>query len=301
MTLVSAVIPCYNQASLLGEAIESVLSQSHRPIETIVVDDGSIDDTAEMARSCDGVRCIRQENRGVAEARNTGLRASTGDVLLFLDADDVLAEDAVEVGLTCLDRDPDAAFVFGRPELVGFAPGLAPPRVDGNYYLRLLESNFIWMPGLVLYRRRALEEVGGFDPHLGGAADYELYLRMVRSFPIAFCPKMTGTYRRHKGSMSNNSARMFRDTSIALRSQREYVAEDPEYREAYRRGRENLKRAYGRWTVVEASQQIGSGRLLAAVSALWILLKYDPRGFLSAIAGGLRQTAATLAGGTPAR
>jgi glycosyltransferase involved in cell wall biosynthesis len=65
MTLVSAVIPCYNQAALLGEAIESVLSQSHRPIETIVVDDGSIDDTAEMARSCDGVRCIRQENRGV--------------------------------------------------------------------------------------------------------------------------------------------------------------------------------------------------------------------------------------------
>ena len=294
MTLVSAVIPCFNQAPLLAEAIESVISQSYRPVETIVVDDGSTDDTAEVASSY-GVRCIRQENRGVAEARNTGLRASTGDILLFLDADDVLAQNMVEVGLTCLSKHSDTAFVFGQPKLVGLRPGLAPPRVDGDYYLRLLESNFIWMPGLVLYRRRVLEDVGSFDRRLGGAADYELYLRIARSFPIRFCPGMKGTYRRHTGSMSNESARMFRDTSTALRSQREYVSPDPEYREAYRRGLENLKRAYGRWAVVEASEQIGSGRLVAAASALWILLKYDPRGFLSAIAGGLRQTAATLA------
>jgi glycosyltransferase involved in cell wall biosynthesis len=294
MTLVSAVIPCYNQSALLGEAIESVISQSYWPIETIVVDDGSTDDTAEVASSY-GVGCIRQENGGVAEARNTGARAASGDFLLFLDADDVLALKTIEAGVSCLSTHTNAAFVFGQPEVVGLRPGLVPPRVESDHYLRLLESNFIWMPGLVLYRRRAFDEVGGFDPRLSGAADWELYFRMARVFPIAFCAEMHGTYRRHPGSMSNDAVGMFRDTSIALRSQRRYVGDDPQYREAYRRGLQTVKRTWGRWAAWQASQQIGGGRLLAAARALGILLMYDPRAFLNALSLGVRQAGATLA------
>jgi glycosyltransferase involved in cell wall biosynthesis len=293
MTLVSAVIPCYNQAALLGEAIESVISQTYGPIETIVVDDGSTDTTSDVASSY-GVRCLRQDNRGVAAARNTGLWASAGEALLFLDADDVLAPNAVESGLACLRAHSDAAFVFGRPEVTGLGPRSAPPRVDANYYLRLLEGNFIWMPGLVLYRRRVFDELGGFDTRHSGAADYELYLRIARRLPIAFCPKMNGTYRRHPGSMSGDSARMFQDTSIALGSQREHVASDPEYREAHRRGLENLRRAYGRWAVFETSEHIGRGRLAEAAPGLRVLLKHDRRGFFAASAGGLRRAAAAL-------
>jgi glycosyltransferase involved in cell wall biosynthesis len=97
--LVSVVIPCYNQAHFLSEAIESVASQTYEPTETIVVDDGSTDDTSHVA-DVHGVRCVRQENRGLAEARNTGLRASSGDMLLFLDADDLLAPDAIDAGVS---------------------------------------------------------------------------------------------------------------------------------------------------------------------------------------------------------
>jgi glycosyltransferase involved in cell wall biosynthesis len=293
MTLVSVVIPCFNQAHLMAEAIESVASQSYEPIETIVVDDGSTDGTFAVARGY-GVRCIRQKNRGVAGARNTGMRASKGNFLLFLDSDDLLAHDSVEAGVSCLKRHRDVAFVFGRPDVVGLAPGVAPRRVETDFYRSLLEGNYIWMPGLVLFRRWAFDAVKGFDLRLNGGADYDLYLRITRRFPVAFCAEMHGTYRRHGASMSNDSARMFRDTSAALRSQRRHVNANKEYRDAYRRGIENLRQAYGRWAVIETGRQIGSGELRPAASNLAILLRYDLRGFPSAVLGGLRQAATAL-------
>src|SRR5215217_62523 len=93
--LVSVVIPCYNQAHFLKEAIESVLKQSYAHYEIVVVDDGSTDETSEVASSYEGVRLIRQENRGLAEARNTGIKHSEGDFLVFLDADDRLLPEAL--------------------------------------------------------------------------------------------------------------------------------------------------------------------------------------------------------------
>ena len=86
--LVSVIIPCYNQAHYLGEAIASVLGQTHAHYEIIVVDDGSTDDTERVAARHTGVRCLRKKNGGLAAARNTGLRASKGDYVVFLDADD---------------------------------------------------------------------------------------------------------------------------------------------------------------------------------------------------------------------
>src|SRR5918994_1694671 len=93
--LITVVIPCYNQAHFLGEAIESVLSQSYPHHEIVVGDDGSTDDTSEVASRYDGVRLVRQENRGLAGARNTGIRHSEGDYLVFLDADDRLLPEAL--------------------------------------------------------------------------------------------------------------------------------------------------------------------------------------------------------------
>src|SRR5215212_9690625 len=92
--LVSVVIPCYNQAHFLSEAIESVLAQTHPNFEIIVVDDGSTDNTSEVAARYPGVRHIRQDNQGLAAARNTGLRESKGTCLVFLDADDRLLPNA---------------------------------------------------------------------------------------------------------------------------------------------------------------------------------------------------------------
>src|SRR5215207_9860716 len=112
--LVSVVIPCYNQAHFLGEAIESVLDQSYPNFEIIVVDDGSPDDTSEVAGRYPEVRLVRQENRGLAGARNAGLSYSEGEYVVFLDADDRLLPEALEAGLKCLKAHSECAFASGR-------------------------------------------------------------------------------------------------------------------------------------------------------------------------------------------
>ena len=109
---VSVVIPCYGQAHFLREAIESVIAQAH-PTEIVVVDDGSPDNTAEVAARYPQVRYVRQENKGLAEARNSGFRVATGDYLMFLDADDRLTPNAVEAHLKCFAEHPEAQLVVG--------------------------------------------------------------------------------------------------------------------------------------------------------------------------------------------
>src|SRR6185503_10394131 len=101
LPLVSIIIPCYNQGRYLGDAIESVLRQSYRRLEIIVVDDGSTDDSSQVARKYSDVKLRRQENRGFSRARNAGLEASRGDYLVFLDADDRLLPGAIQAGANC--------------------------------------------------------------------------------------------------------------------------------------------------------------------------------------------------------
>src|SRR6266496_4166301 len=96
VSLVSVVIPCYNHAHFLSEAIESVMAQTWQQFEVIVVDDGSVDNTREVALRYSGVRYIRQTNQGLSASRNTGLRHSNGNFLVFLDADDRLRPAALE-------------------------------------------------------------------------------------------------------------------------------------------------------------------------------------------------------------
>src|SRR4051794_20689664 len=106
---VSVVITCFNQARFLAEAIESV--QRQRPRETVVVDDGSTDDTAAVVAHYPQVRYLRQRNQGVVAARNRGLRECGGDYVVFLDGDDVLLEGAIEAGARLLDGAPGLGFV----------------------------------------------------------------------------------------------------------------------------------------------------------------------------------------------
>src|SRR5918995_2122102 len=112
--LVTVVIPCYNQAHFLSEAIESVLAQDHPHIEVVVVDDGSTDNTAKVAARCPQVHLIRQHNQGLSAARNAGLESSHRDYIVFLDADDRLLPGAVGAGLEVLRAHPECAFAFGH-------------------------------------------------------------------------------------------------------------------------------------------------------------------------------------------
>lgn len=215
---VAVVIPTYNHAHFLSAAIESVLAQTVRPAEIIVVDDGSSDDPGEVLQPFPEVRLIRQENRGLAAARNTGLRASTAAHLLFLDADDQLRPHAIEYGLSLLDRDPEAAFAYsayeiveaGRTLPVEFRPA---PR---HAFPAFLGENLIGMHGTVLYRRRPLEAAGGFRESLRACEDYDLYLRLSEHHPVVCGPQVTAQYWHHGGNMSRDPHMMLRSALAVL-------------------------------------------------------------------------------------
>lgn len=221
---VSVIIPCFNQAHFLSAAIESVVRQSHRNLEIIVVDDGSTDETAAVAAAYPQVKLIRQSNRGVAVARNRGLRESVGEFLVFLDADDLLLQDALRVGLDSLAAHPSAAFVYGYGQFINAAsePLRTPrqPRVRRNHYRQLLRRNYIWSVGAAMFRRAVVD---GFRAGVDGCADWDLFLRIVRQHKIHCHGKIVFQYRRHDANMSGNGELMAQATLDLFRSQLEEV------------------------------------------------------------------------------
>jgi glycosyltransferase involved in cell wall biosynthesis len=249
LALVSVVIPCFNQATFLDEAIESVLAQTYPHFELIVVDDGSSDNTAEVASRHPGVRLVRQANGGLSAARNVGLRESSGDFVVFLDADDRLKPRALEIGLTTLRAHPDCAFVSGQVELTqhdGTLLRAAQHRiVDREHHRLLLEGNPILSHATVMYRRQAFDVVGDFDEQLAACEDYDLYLRMTHSFKAYTHDECVAEYRRHGGNMHRDPARMLPAALTALRKQRKAARRSRADRRAYAHGVAHWKRELG--------------------------------------------------------
>jgi glycosyltransferase involved in cell wall biosynthesis len=284
--LVTVVIPCYNQAHFLGEAIESVLGQSYPYFEVVVVDDGSPDKTSEVAARYPGVRLIRQDNQGLAAARNSGLAQSEGDYLVFLDADDRLLPEALEAHLDCFGTHPGCAFVSGHIRRIATDGSLlGTPRqalhrahVEGDHYLGLLYYNSVWIPGSVMYRRAVFDSVGGFDTTVNGAADYDLYLRIARVFPVHHHGEVVLEYRRHAANMTRDPAPMLKATVTVLRRQRKHVKGNKRYKEAYRTGMRTGQEIYG----VPLSDEVRNHSRLRewkrAVQGILVLLRYYPRG-----------------------
>ncbi len=248
--LISVVIPCYNQAHFLTEAIASVAAQRYRHFELIVVDDGSTDATEEVARRYPWVQCLGQENRGLAGARNTGLHASSGEYIVFLDADDRLLPEALRAGKEALDANPSSAFAFGAYRKITEDGRVLPERRARSRFnpedpfRSFLEGNHAGMHSNVMYRRAAVLEAGGFQPTYG-CEDYDLFLRLARSHSVVEHAVMIAEYRQHEHSMSRNTRLMFTTTLKVLRSQWEHVRDNRAYRRAYRRGLRRWRDYYG--------------------------------------------------------
>ena len=271
----SVVIPCYNQARYLADAIRSVRQQTHQPIECIVIDDGSTDRTSEVAAEL-GAHVLRQANAGVSAARNAGLSAARGDLVVFLDADDVLLPAALERGASALVAQPAAAAVVSRCEVMdehGAPIAVRHHDVDpSNLYSGWLLRNFVWTPGAAIFRRAALAELGGFCTDYGPAADYAIYLRLARDGRIAYLPGFSVRYRQHATSMSRDPALMLRATQLAL--QRE-GREAPQWlRGDIKRGRRAWRNWYGEQIVhhlraARHARQWNARHTKAALVLLW--------------------------------
>jgi glycosyltransferase involved in cell wall biosynthesis len=285
-TTVSIVITCYNQASFLADAIRSALAQSvdpnFDPIEVVVVDDGSTDQTRFVAEGFPRVRYLFQPNRGLAAARNSGIAASKGRYVCFLDADDTLLPRAIGSGLRAFDRHPQCAFVYGDfcdVDAHGVALS-APrgPRVAKEHYRALLEGNFIGMHATVLYRRCALQSVGGFDVRLGRCEDYEIYLRLTRKFPVREHASVVAHYRWHDGNMSRDHGAMLNAAVDVLKMQKPHLRGDAELRRAARRGIAIWRQYYGERMFLDFRRQFeASGLSKSTRRSLRKILLFSPR------------------------
>jgi glycosyltransferase involved in cell wall biosynthesis len=274
--LVSVVIPCFNYAQFLDQAIQSVLVQDYPAIEIVVVNDGSTDDPAAVVARFPTVRYVVQDNRGVAAARNAGLAHCRGDLVLFLDADDRLLPGAIEAGARLLAANPSLGFVAGHSAFIS-SDGVTQPTVnrlacDGDdVYVALLARNSIRNPATVMFRRQAVEMVGGFAPGADACADYDLYLNVSRNHPVIFHEMVVAEYRRHGHNMSDNSAQMLRQALTVLDRQRPHLVTSAR-REAFRDGARNIRAYYGDALVTQIRTRIRRpsewGRFLRDLSVL---------------------------------
>jgi glycosyltransferase involved in cell wall biosynthesis len=220
--LVSIIIPCYNQGRFLTEAVESALGQSYPHVEVIVVNDGSTDETAEVAGRLAGrIQYLEQENRGVCVARNAGLLASRGEWLLFLDADDFLAPGTLQRIMEASAREPDVDVFLGQwhyaNEKGEIVDGDRPhPYVDDAFH-SLLEGN--WAPVFAYFLRRSCFARAGIWPAgLTHMEEWDLWLRIAAAgcrfryleFPFA-------AYRRHGRTATSHFDRLVRGGREVLR------------------------------------------------------------------------------------
>jgi glycosyltransferase involved in cell wall biosynthesis/SAM-dependent methyltransferase len=257
---VAVIIPIFNQARFLADAIMSVLAQTRPADEIIVVDDGSTDDPAAVIAQLQKVRLIRQDNRGVSAARNTGLRSCTTSHVVFLDADDRLLPTALDAGLACIAERPDSAFVYGGYRLISenghpVGPSYVVP-VDGDARLAFLRRNLIGMPAIVLHRRDCLLEVNGFDETLRRVEDHDIYLRITERYPVASHPEIVAEYRKHSQNMSNDHVAQLKAALRVLDRHEARIGHDALTRAALRDGRANKRSYY-------------VSQMLAAASARW--------------------------------
>jgi glycosyltransferase involved in cell wall biosynthesis len=208
MPQISVIIPSYNQAQFVAAAVESVLAQTYPEVEAIVVDDGSTDDTQAVLAAYSGrIRCIHQENRGLAGARNTGFLASRGDYLLFLDSDDLIHPDKLALHVSLMEADPAFGLVYSAWQQINAdgtqVLGEVRPNRQGQLLKELLLRRFFFFASAAVVRRECMERVGLFDESLQWSEDADMWLRLARAgYPFGYIDRTLLKYRIHADSMT---------------------------------------------------------------------------------------------------
>ena len=252
--LVSIIIPCYNGRQFVGEAIESALVQSYRNIEVVVIDDGSTDGSSDVIKGYP-VLLVQGSHQGVSVARNLGVAASHGEFLVFLDSDDHLLPNAVTAGLAAFDKNPDCSMAVGAHNITSHNGERIvirqKPCALRNGYELLLRSNFIECTSSVIFRRSAIKGNDAFRPGLGGAEDYELYLRLAREGAFCCHSQVVTEYRLHEASASRKSAMMLSDTLKVFSEQWPFARRSLKHMWSFLQGSLFWRRKYGRQLTVE--------------------------------------------------
>lgn len=220
---VSIIIPAYNAELYIQEAIESVLSQTFKDIELIVVDDSSIDRTAEIVKGFGSkLKYLRHsENKGLSSARNSGFRQAQGEYIAFLDADDVWLPTKTEEQVKLLENDKELALVYSNCYLIN-EEGLHIGKLfdsikpySGFVFRKLILDNFIPTSSVII-RKKILDELGGFNERLVVSQDFDLLLRIAEHYKIDFTNFPLLKYRVHPNSLGTIHRRLMFEEAISI-------------------------------------------------------------------------------------
>jgi glycosyltransferase involved in cell wall biosynthesis len=223
MSCVSVVIPNYNYSRFLRETIDSVLAQTYREIEVIVVDDGSTDDSKEiLAGYSDRIQTVFQQNQGVSAARNNGVKASRGKYVAFLDADDSWMPEKIEKQMARFAADDSLGLVHVGVREIDADGNVLLDRLEGlegevaKELLMLKREGVLGGGSGLMVPRVIFDEVGGFDTRLSTSADWDLFYQIASRHPVGFVPELLIRYRVHTSNMHSNVEVMEHDMSIAF-------------------------------------------------------------------------------------
>jgi glycosyltransferase involved in cell wall biosynthesis len=209
--LISVVIPTHNRAHIIVDAINSVLAQSYRPLELLVVDDGSTDDTeaiiANWIKASDGqfgIRFIHQENRGGNAARNNGIRHARGKYVAFLDSDDLWHSDKLKNQMQVFDSDSEIGGVYCGVQHVDLESGKIIEPTNRSYPTgwlleQMLVRDVTAPTSTYLVKSVVFDEVGGFDVNLPARQDWDMWIRLASKYKIGCVPEVLVDYREHSG------------------------------------------------------------------------------------------------------
>lgn len=290
---VSVVVPTFNHASFVCEAVRSILAQTHPPDEVVVVDDGSTDDTAVRLRAFgNAITVIHQDNRGLPEARNKGISASTGDLIAFCDADDVWLPTKLERQVPRFDVAPMVGVVHCgctyvdvnlqrvRVSTVGFHG----PAVSDQM---LLTPTDVAHPNgsTAVVARKAIESTGQFDPHLPASEDWDLSYRLAKFFAVEFVNEPLVLYRLHDANMHKNVRLIER--GMLLSFSKAFAIADP----ATQRLR---RRAYARLHMMLAGAYFHAGEPLRCLRHAVLAIVLRPSEVTRAVGLPLRRSLRSL-------
>ncbi len=246
MPAISVIIPTYNAAEYLPEAIESVLAQTFKDYELIVVDDGSTDGTESVVKKFgDRIRYFRQENRGPGAAKNLGIRNSRGPLLATLDADDKWVPHKLQAQYEYMKAHPEAGMVnanvstFDEKGIVTYeVDGTLRKTYQGWVFDRLIIQNFI-ASGTVMFRKECLDKVGLFPENYMISEDWHLWLRIAKEYPVGYINEPLGLYRWQEKSLTWDYAKAYPDRLAVLN---EIISLYPDY---FKNRKRLIRRAYG--------------------------------------------------------
>ena len=217
MPRISVIIPVYNGAKTIKKTIQSVLNQTFQDLELIVINDGSTDHTLSVIEEISDpkIKVYSYPNAGVSHARNQGISHAQGEYISFIDADDLWTPDKLELQYQALVNNPSAQIAYSWMDWIDeddrFLRPAARMSLEGNIYANLLVIDFIGCGSNPLILQQSLLEVGGFDPHLRGGEDWDLWIRLAARYGFVCVRSPQILYRQVATSVSKDISLMEKD------------------------------------------------------------------------------------------